>query len=293
MNQTLHILKKDARVDRVYALVQGGAPIQLTYSPDPRSYGTTGFQASAHVMVPVSFHLAESGVGEGYAVMPDAIRGEITAPDGSHWISDWQGSAGYRLLPGDLYFSPGFSMPLDILRKYQGVPLQVRLWLALTQAQAARTTTLALPTERFSVPGFGVCVPQSGWSPIPGQIMGINCVAALREPQLTYIGTRWSDAPCAAAPNGPDAGALGTAWVGSLDRQFAEFGISSIADVSVNLSNNQKQDGSKPELRYLCLGTPVTFTQFTAVRRMQIRLDIKDFFLPRYSVTGNTITITQ
>jgi len=26
---------------------------------------------------------------------------------------------------------------------------------------------------------------------------------------------------------------------------------------------------------------------------MQIRLDIKDFFLPRYSVTGNTITITQ
>ena len=163
MNQTLHILKKDARVDRVYALVQGGAPIQLSYSPDPRSYGTTGFQASAHVMVPVSFHLAESGVGEGYAVMPDAIRGEITAPDGSHWISDWQGSAGYRLLPGDLYFSPGFSMPLDILRKYQGVPLQVRLWLALTQAQAARTTTLALPTERFSVPGFGsACRSRAG-----------------------------------------------------------------------------------------------------------------------------------
>jgi len=281
-----------ARVDRDYPLVQGDAPIQLTYSPDPRSYGSTGFQVSAHVMIPVSFHLIESGVGEGYAVMPDAIRGEITAPDGSHWSSDWQGSERYRLLPGDLYFSPRFSIPIDVLTKYQGVPLKVHLSLALTQAQAERTTTLALPPERFSVPGFGVCVPQSGWLPIPGQIMGINCVAALREPPLTYISTRWSDAPCTAA-NGPEAGALGTAWVGSLDRQPAEFGISSIADVSVNLSNNQNQNGSKQELRYLCAGTPVTFTQFTAVRRMQIRLDIQDFYLPRYSVTGNMITVTE
>jgi hypothetical protein len=282
-----------AHLARTYPVSQGSAPIQMTYSPDTKSWETASFPNSRHVLIPIDFHLLESGVAEGFAVMPDAVRGEITAPDGSHWSSDWQASSGYRFLPGESYLSPGFSIPISIYRKYQGMPLRVNLSVAISQAQAGKTTTVALPMQRFSVPDFGVCSPQAGWSPLPGQMMGINCVAALREPQLTYIVTRWSDTPCSATPGAPDSGALGTAWVGSLDREPAQIGISSVKDVPINLSNSQLAQGKGGQLRYLCIGTPVTFTSYTRVNRTQISIDVKDFYLPKISVVGNMISITQ
>jgi hypothetical protein len=282
-----------AHLVRVYQASQGSAPFQLSYSPDPKSYQTSSFQISSRISIPIDFHLAESGVAEGFVIMPDAIRGEITASDGSHWSSDWQANSGFRFLPGESHFSYGFSMPMAVYRKYQGMPLLVHLAFAITQAQAGKATTLALPLQRFSVPDLGVCSPQTGWSPIPGQMMGINCVAALREPQLTYIVTRWSDTPCSATPGAPDSGALGTAWVGSLDREPAQIGISSVKDVPVNLSNSQMANGSGGDLRYLCIGTPITFTSYTKVNRTQISVDVKDFYLPKLSVAGNMITVTQ
>ena len=99
--------------------------------------------------------------------------------------------------------------------------------------------------------------------------------------------------PGRATPGAPDSGALGTAWVGSLDREPAQIGISSVKDVPVNLSNSQMANGSGGDLRYLCIGTPITFTSYTKVNRTQISVDVKDFYLPKLSVAGNMITVTQ
>src|SRR5208283_5490608 len=67
-----------AHLARTYPVSQGSAPIQMTYSPDTKSWETASFPLSRHVLIPIDFHLLESGVAEGFAVMPDAVRGEIT-----------------------------------------------------------------------------------------------------------------------------------------------------------------------------------------------------------------------
>lgn len=281
-----------AQMGRIYPVTQGAAPFQLAYDPDPHSTSTSGFAASARAMVPISFRMAETGVEEGYAIIPEAIRAQITAPDGSHWESEWQVIGSYRFLPGETFFTPGFSMPIAVYNRFRPTPLKVHLDFAVTQARAGRTTSLSLPAQRFSVPEFGVCSGQRGWAPLWGQMTGINCVSALNEPPLTYVSTRWSDAACSAA-QGADPEVLGTAWVGSLDREPAQIGISPVVEAHVNLSNNVivNTPGGKP--RYLCPGTPITFKQYNAVRRTQTSVDIQGFTLPQVKVEGNQITITQ
>lgn len=277
-----------AQMNRVYAISQGAAPIQLAYSPDAKNLETARFPASSHAMIPIDFHLMQSGVGEGYAILTDAVRAEITAPDGSHWDSGWQDAGGDKFLAGESPFTPRISMPMAIYTKFQSAPLRVHLALAITEAQAGRPATILLQQERFAVPDFGVCWPQTGRD----QDKGIRCVAALREPQLTHISTRWSDTLCSASVNTPDSGAIGEAWAGSFDREPAQINISSVTDIHVDLSNGEQSNEAK-DARYLCAGTPITFTQFTRARRTQTVIDITDFHLPKISVTENTISITQ
>jgi hypothetical protein len=294
MLATLYCASKydQAQVDRNYAVTQGAAPLHLAYDPDPHSHSSSSFPASARAFIPIDFRLAESGVGEGYAAIPDAIRARIVAPDGSHWESDWQTMGGYHFLSGESHFTPSFSMPFVVYNRFHSKPVNVHLDFAITQVQAGRAATLALPAQRFSVPDFGVCSGQTGWAQLSGQMTGIHCVSALDEPPLTYVSTRWSDAPCS-SPRGGDPRILGTAWVGSLDREPAQIGISPVVEAQVMLSNSESENtpGSKP--RYLCPGTPITFSQYNAIGRTQTAVEIQGFTLPELKVEGNQFSITQ
>jgi len=281
-----------ARINRIYPITQT-TPIQLAYTPNSHSFETASFQMSSHAEIPIKIQLTESGVAKGYAVFPDAVRAEIRAPDGSHWESEWQGGDGYKFLPGESHYSPSFLMPIEVFNKFQSMPVSVHLDIALTQARAGTMRSVPLPIERFPVPDFGVCSPRTESAPAFGQVTGIRCVSALREPQLTYISTRWPDGPCSGAPTAPDAGVLGTAWVGALDREPAQLSITSVVDLHIDLSNNQLEDGTR-DLRYLCPGTPVEFTQYARVGRMRTSVGIQDFHLPKVSVAGNhVISVTQ
>lgn len=280
-----------ARISRVYPITQS-LPIHLAYTPNARSFETASFQSSSRAEIPVSIQMTESGVAEGYAVFPDAVRAEIKAQDGSHWESEWQGSDWYKFLPGEMHYSPDIKMPLAVFNRFQSMPVSVHLEFALTQARAGNAMSIPLPMQPVAIGDFGVCSPQMESAPVLGQVTGIHCVSALREPQLTYIRTRWSDGPCEGTPTGPDAGVLGTGWVGSLDREPAQLNVTSVFDLHVELSNRQREDGT-PGVRYLCPGTPVEFTQFTRVGRMRTSVDIQGFHLPKASVAGSLITVTQ
>jgi hypothetical protein len=48
------------------------------------------------------------------------------------------------------------------------------------------------------------------------------------------------------------------------------------------LSNATKMEGNKTESRYLCPGTPVTFTEYNLVGRTQYDFTIPDFRFPSY-----------
>jgi hypothetical protein len=195
---------EQAQINRIYATAQTGAPIQLTYSPVRASYQTASIKNSLRAQIPIKIPLAESGVSNGFMVLIDAVRVELDAPNGLHWDSQWQNSGEKKFLPGALPFNLTFWMPVGEYRKFEGTPLRAHLTLAISYAQAGKVTNMPLPSQRFSVPGFGVCSPQTGWLVDVGHIAGIACVSALREPPLTYISTHWSDLPCAAAPSQPE-----------------------------------------------------------------------------------------
>jgi hypothetical protein len=241
--------------------------------------------------------LEETGGAVGQAVLTDAVRAEISAPDGTRWQSDWENADNYKFLAGESRFSLGFSMAIADFRKFEGKPLAVHLVMALSQAQAGRTTTLGLPQGKFSIPEFGVCSPKTGWTPLPGQISGLDCVAPLRVSPLTFISTQWSDGPCTGGPAGPESGPVGQAWLGSLDRMPAEMNISPVVEQHLNLSNataNETEDGqSRPRFRSLCPGTPITFTEYNRVRRMQTALDIQGFYLPKLTEANGQFSVTE
>ena len=46
---------------------------------------------------------------------------------------------------------------------------------------------------------------------------------------------------------------------------------------------------STNEMRSLCAGTPITFTQYSLVGRTQTSVDVDGLYLPKVSIAGNTI----
>jgi hypothetical protein len=283
---------QQVQFNRIYPAANAAAPIHIAVYPGSRGTEMTSFQGSpSSVTVPLSFNLDETGVAQGYAVIPDAIRADFSASDGSRWTSDWQSAGPYKFLPGEVPFSPGFAMPIAVYNKLKSMPLTVHLTLAITQAQGVKVTTVAMSSGKFSVPEFGNCAPETGWASEFGHITGISCVSDLSEPQLTYVSAHWSNEACSASAGSPDAGVLDTVWVGSLDREPAKFGISPVVDVSVNFPNRYVENQTR--LRYLCPGTPIVFTQYKPVDRMQIVTDIQGYRLPQVSIVGNMITISQ
>jgi hypothetical protein len=79
-----------------------------------------------------------------------------------------------------------------------------------------------------------------------------------------------------------NTGVEGDAWSGSLENSPADFAIAPIWTPAIVLSNATKGEGNKSEPRYLCPGTPVTFTQYNFVGRTQYDFTIPDFRFPGY-----------
>jgi len=279
-----------SRFDKSYPIVQNGAPLEITYDPNPGSHGTEGMQASSTTVISPSIQLKESGITNGSTLLFEGDRAGFTAPDGFHWDSGWQAGMGDFKLNGEVSdFSPNVLVPLAVAEKYQATPVSIHLSLAFTEVRPDKTSTVALPNQAFPVPDLGVCFPQTGWAADFGHITGIGCIAPLRNPQLTYASTYWSDENCKGTPTTPDQGVLGSGWQGSVDRGPGEFGISPVKDLPLQLSNNMNNNKN----RYLCPGTPITFTQYSVVRRLQVAIDIKTYTMPQVSINGNQITVTQ
>jgi hypothetical protein len=274
------------------ATAQAGAPVLFEYSPETHLTGSDIQRTGWHVQIGVQIPLKESGVGEGYVVTTDGVQVEITASDGSHWSSTWQSDGGDKILPGEQHSITTFMIPIDIYKKFQSMPLSVHLRLAITQARTDKSASVIFPGGDFSVPDFGVCSPLADWNssgPTDGAF-GITCFSALRQPQLTHITTRWTDASCPASPSAAESGVASEAWVGELERKPAEFGISSVVQAPVGLSNTfwGSQD-KKPD--YLCPGTPINFTQYNAVSRTQASIDIQNYHLRKLTDVGGKISI--
>ncbi len=262
------------------------APVQLALLRD------TPHPATAYLIrnqqIQVSIPLQVSGVAEGYALIPDDVKVTVDSANGSHWTSPWQAFNNQAYLPGTSESWVSVLISRAFFDQVRSTPVTLHFTLALTQVQASNLRSIRLPTQDFSVPDFGICSPQADW--IDGQVIGIGCRFALRQPKLTYISVRWQDRPCLASQPSMNTGVQGDAWVGTLVRSPADFGITSVWSPPINLSNGSQVEGGKPELRHVCPGTPVTFTQYNLSRRIQYDFTIPDFHFPSYPPAVGSFT---
>jgi len=91
----------------------------------------------------------------------------------------------------------------------------------------------------------------------------------------------WAVESCSTTQNTEDPEMLATAWAGNLSTAPADFGITSVWSIPVNLSNPwlmKPNERARPRL--LCPGAPITFRQFQEADRMALRMTVDDFRMP-------------
>jgi hypothetical protein len=272
-----------ASVDLAYAAKPGGqeSSIQIALLQDA-NHQVTGVPVDAK-QIQINIPVQISRVAEGSMMMPDIVRISVESANGFHWTSPWQAIYRTHYLPGPQESSVSFSMDRSVYEKVKSAPVELRLTLALTESQAGEVTQIPLPATDFSVPGFGVCSPVKGWFTATSEITGIACRSAFRQPNLTYVETLWSNLPCSGAATEPNTGVQGAAWAGDFDNAPAQFGITSVWTVLVSLSNSFQYTGERyrpDKPRYLCPGTPVTFTRYGLVKRLQTEVVLLNFQMP-------------
>lgn len=283
--------QQHGRVDANYPATST-PPVQLVYHPlAPGMQQWETYPDNGDVIIHTS--LEGTGVAPGTVLVPDAVKLEVEAPNGYRWTSNWQDTAAPKFYAGAAGSDAAVVMPRAIYEQLKGMPLTTRVTLALTQAKATSVSQIALPRHDFSVPGFGVCAPLTGFYNPFFQATGLLCRSVLRDPPLTYINVVWSDAPCNIPHSATDPGVQGAGWVGSLDRALADTNISPVQQVNFNLTNGYKS-GGRGDPRYLCPGAPVTFTQYERTGRTQAGVTIHDFHLPgvTFSNVGTDVITT-
>jgi hypothetical protein len=282
-------VSESAEMRRDYPRASAGqeAPVQLALLRDAPHPATAYLNRSKQVQV--SIPLRVSGVAEGYALLSSQVKVSADAANGSHWNSAWQGLNNQYYLPGTSESWINFQMSRAFFDQVRTAPVTLHFTVALTRVQAGNVRSIPLPMQDFSVPDFGICSPQA--DVFRSRFLGVACRFALHQPKLTYIRARWMDNPCSASQPGLETGVQGDAWIGSLDSSPADFAIAPVWSPSIALSNGAKMEG-KPESRYLCPGTPVTFTQYNPVGRTQYDFTIPDFRFPSYQpVSGDGVAV--
>lgn len=226
-----------------------------------------------------------SGVAEDAVLIPQDLKVTLDAPDGTRWNSDWQPVYMQKYFPGERIELAHFVMPLSAYRKLRGMPLHVRVSLALDHAQRVGTTKIGLPLHDFAVPEVGICTSQTGWSPKPDEISGIFCRAPLRQPRVTLVESAWTRDDCSApVPHTVQ----GSAWIGSTDRPPAELGIVPVWIDGIPLSN-QMPDFRANQPQHLCPGEPVTFSTYAVRAKTQASFDVQQFHLPVLNAAQETM----
>ena len=81
----------------------------------------------------------------------------------------------------------------------------------------------------------------------------------------------------------PDSAPVsGDGWAGEASPALAEFGLSPVFGINLSLSNGTRLDsrGGNQGTRYLCPGTPVTFTRYALVGRSEYDVTFADYHAP-------------
>ncbi len=271
----------DAQMDRDYPRDQRTSQTPQFAYQEKEGFAPDTFLTQRRDRVGIKIPVLVSGVPEGTITIPDFMKITLQAPSGARWTSVWQSISVDKLFPGERVVYAQFAMPRAVYDEFLGNPLSMQGTFALTQARAGNVQQLTLGQNDFSVSGVGICSPIKGFSDRLDEIGLLACRAPLRQPELTFVNSNWSTAPCSAKSTNPDDRVQTAAWIGSLERPPAEFGIVPVSIAPVMFTNQVVTESGRPTIvRHLCPGTPVTFTTYKLTARTQTTFSINGFHLP-------------
>jgi hypothetical protein len=236
--------------------------VELAFNPEIQSLSGMPFDSENKREVELSLPIQISGIQQGTAIKADNAKVNITGSNGDHWESHWQGIY-LTWLPGQSSATVSLKVSRAFFERVKTSPVTVELSLALTTLKSGRITRMTLPEDAFSIPDGSICDRAEEWR------NDLSCRSAVREPRLMLVGTRFSTADCTASMPAND-GDNGLGWIGSLDTDPAEFGITSVWTSSINFERISTGTSDKPQ--HLCAGAPLAFAPYTIVERRQQKI---------------------
>jgi hypothetical protein len=280
----------NAQMDHNYPPGQRGvATAQFAYQQTVAT-APSAFVTQRRDRVGISIPVLVSGVPDGSVTIPDFLQVTLQAPGGVRWTSVWQTATMDKFLPGERVANAQFTMSRAAYDEFKEKALNLQVTFALTQARVEKVERLTLGQKDFAVPGVGICSPVKGFSDRLDEIGLVACRAPLRQPELTLVNSAWSSVSCSGTSTSPDDKVQTAAWIGSLEKESAEFGIVPVSIAPVNFSNQFVMESNRPgNARHLCPGTPITFTKYTLAGRTQSTIWINGFQLPRLDAGQVTV----
>jgi hypothetical protein len=260
-------------------------PVHLDFDSSP-SHHLAAFAGSDEKELSVRFPLTISNIATGTAIHAEAVRVAITAPNGLHWSSSWQG-AGQYFLPNDVSSTISVNINRAFLEKVKDLPVQVRITWALSRLRAGVTRQAINGEEEFTLPNGGICSQQGD-----DYTSSFACRFPMRQPRLANFTAMWSHQRCSQGQS-PDATLVpASGWVGSLGDAPADFGITPVWTSSLYFPGQGFTIPSLSKRTYLCPGTPINFTEYTLIDRSQLNLSLPEMRLP-YRPNDSLISFSQ
>ncbi|HEX4039215.1 MAG TPA: hypothetical protein VHX37_14250 [Acidobacteriaceae bacterium] len=279
-------------IEAAYPASAGGVSMRLGMDGSRLATANLAPNLAGKKSVDVSLPVSVTGLGSEDAVNLDAAQVTVKALDGRSWTSPWEMENRDHLQAGVADATIGMVIDEAFLEAVKAEPVELDLRFALTRMRAMGTAQVAMEGRDFAVPEFGIC------SPVPDVLTsyptGIRCRAALREPPLTFISVRWADDGCAEGPAALASGLAGGGWTGAVEQGPADLNLAAVWSSGLGLSNGIDQEkfgkrGQNPQ-RYLCPGTPMTFTRYALLGRMLTAMTVTNFHVPEWRATGAVVS---
>jgi hypothetical protein len=270
------------------------APIEFVQSKDfAGSFASQGESEDAiHIsMVAEAQGFGTQGGGEGLVIRPAAMKATIDAPGGAHWESPWQSMYSQNLMAGSPDTVIGFSLRRAIYDQFKSAPVTLHLFIAVDEARVSGVTRIPLQVSDSAISGVGICTPRTAFRGFQNldMIQTIYCRSAMRLAHLTYVSGYLTQGDCAVGSASDSM--IGSAWIGSLDNDPAELGITSVWMNPIFLSNmmnpvrrssgsEMPHPGERIRPRHLCPGSQVTYTTYEPAAHLQVQMTVDNFKLP-------------
>ena len=259
------------------------APVTFTFDPDPRRH-SKGVAPYNSKYVSISLPVVVSGVPLNTLATAEGIKVALTSSNGQTYTSPWRS---YRT-----FYRPDskvalqyvqFLVPTDFLEQTRSTAVTAHITLGVSQLRPQPTVTVPFPSEKIEIPGIGICSGVRNRANVDLGNFFLACTVPLRSPVYTEARARWSDSKCNQPQPPVDQLIPGDGTIGSFDSDPADFGLSPLVQQQVNFSNGVVPlPNNASRQRYLCAGTPLTFTPYSLTYRASVEFTAPNLNLADY-----------